>query len=43
MSDRIYILRDGKIVGEYKREDFSTDEIAAKMLGYGGGFECKLM
>lgn len=36
MSDRIYIMREGSIVNECSREEFSADEIGAKMLGIGG-------
>jgi ribose transport system ATP-binding protein len=36
MSDRIYIIREGKIVGEFERDKFSADDIAALMLGIEG-------
>jgi ribose transport system ATP-binding protein len=36
MSDRIYIIREGRIVGECERGEFSAEEIASKMLGVGG-------
>lgn len=36
MSDRIYVIREGRIVGECKRAEFSTDDIASKMLGIVG-------
>lgn len=36
MSDRIYVMREGKIVNECARCEFSTDEIGACMLGIGG-------
>ncbi len=36
MSDRIYVMREGRIVNECKRCEFSTDEIGACMLGIGG-------
>lgn len=36
MSDRIYIIREGKIVGECERDKFSADDIAALMLGIEG-------
>jgi len=36
MSDRIYVMREGRIVDEVKRDEFSSDDIGAKMLGVGG-------
>ncbi len=36
MSDRIYIMREGRIVSECSRADFNADDIGAKMLGIGG-------
>ncbi|MHC1761785.1 MAG: sugar ABC transporter ATP-binding protein [Negativicutes bacterium] len=36
MSDRIYIIREGRIVGECERDKFSADDIAALMLGIEG-------
>ena len=36
MSDRIYIMREGQIVNECRRQEFSADDIGAKMLGIGG-------
>ena len=36
MSDRIYIMREGHIVNEVSREEFSADDIGATMLGVGG-------
>ncbi len=36
MSDRIYVMREGRIVNECMRCEFSTDEIGACMLGIGG-------
>lgn len=35
MSDRIYVMREGRIVNECRREEFSSNEIGAKMLGIG--------
>jgi len=31
MSDRIYVMREGKIVDEIRREDFSVERIGQKM------------
>lgn len=39
MSDRIYVMHEGKIVGECKRGEFSADDIAAKMLGVGSDLD----
>ncbi|MCI8639408.1 MAG: sugar ABC transporter ATP-binding protein [Coprococcus sp.] len=37
MSDRIYIMHEGHMVGEVKREEFNSEEIGARMmLGSGG-------
>lgn len=36
MSDRIYVMREGRIESECQRDEFSIDEIGAKMLGIGG-------
>lgn len=36
MSDRIYVMREGRIVDECNRNEFSSDDIGAKMLGVGG-------
>jgi len=33
LSDRIYVLYDGKISGEFKRSDFSRDDIGRAMMG----------
>ena len=33
MSDRMYIMRNGEIVKEMKREDYSADEIGLAMMG----------
>lgn len=33
MSDRIYVMREGTIVAERRRGEFSADDIGAKMLG----------
>lgn len=33
MSDRIYIMREGRVVCEFKREEFDIEKIGAKMLG----------
>jgi len=37
MSDRIYVMREGRIVNECARSEFSADDIGAYMLGIGGG------
>jgi len=36
MSDRIYIMNNGRIVGECKRGELCADQIGALMLGVGG-------
>lgn len=36
MSDRLYIMHNGRIVHEYMRGTFVAEEIGAKMLGVGG-------
>ena len=36
MSDRIYIMHNGRIAGECKRGELTADEIGSKMLGIGG-------
>lgn len=35
MSDRIYVMFRGRIVGEFRREEASQDKIASLMLGIG--------
>jgi ABC-type sugar transport system ATPase subunit len=42
MSDRIYVIREGRIVGEYERSEFAADGIAAKMLGVGEDADANL-
>jgi len=37
MSDRIYVMHEGKIVDECKRGEFTTEQIGSKMLGIGVG------
>ena len=32
MSDRLYVMRDGSIVGEFQRGEFSGDEIGKLMM-----------
>ena len=32
MTDRMYIMRDGKIAGELKHEDYSQETIGAMMM-----------
>ena len=32
MSDRLYVMREGKIVGEFRRGEFSSDEIGKLMM-----------
>ncbi len=36
MSDRIYVMREGSIVSEFHRNDFSADTIGERMLGIEG-------
>jgi len=37
MSDRIYVMHEGRIVDECKRGEFTTEQIGSKMLGIGVG------
>lgn len=37
MSDRIYVMHEGRIVDECKRGEFTTEQIGSKMLGIGIG------
>ena len=32
MSDRLYVMREGRIVGEFRRGEFSSDEIGKLMM-----------
>ena len=36
MSDRLYIMNEGKMVKECKRDEFNSEQIGAFMLGVGG-------
>ena len=39
MSDRIYIMHEGHMVGEVQRSEFNSEEIGARMMLGAGGAE----
>lgn len=37
MSDRIYVMHEGRMVDECKRGEFTAEQIGSRMLGLGVG------